>query len=77
MIPNRETITIFLMLFIVAAGYLYVSDDDYHKKFDKLQVISYNCDKVVGGQYSDLPNEVYQLCGDETRRNTIVKIYKE
>jgi hypothetical protein len=77
MIPSRETVNVFAMMVTVAAAYLYIGDDDYHKRFDKLQVISYNCDNVVSGSYNNLPNEVYELCSDETRRNAIVKIYKK
>lgn len=31
---TKETMKLIAMLFVVAALYLYISDDDYHKKFD-------------------------------------------
>jgi hypothetical protein len=77
MIPDRETLTIFLMLFIVAAGYLYVGDDDYHKKFDNVTTIRYNCDMLIGSWHPDVPPQVIKECRDKNRRSVIVKIYKE
>lgn len=73
----KETVTIFAMVFAVAAGYLYVGDDDYHKRFDNITTIRYNCDMLMGNWHPDVPTQVIEECRDKNRRIVIVKIYKE
>jgi hypothetical protein len=62
-----------LCLFIVAFTmvYAFVSNDDYHKEFDKPIVIEYNCSKL---NY-ETPKDVVDLCNDTNRRFVIVKTY--
>jgi len=64
-----------LCLFIVAFTmvYAFVSNDDYHKKFDKPIVIEYNCSKLS----YEAPKDVIDLCKDTNRRLVIVKTYQK
>jgi len=75
MIPNLETIKVFGMVFFVAFAYLFVQDDDYHKKFDKQVSIEYNCDSVLRNKLN-VPQFVINECNDG-RRIVIVKAYQE
>ena len=75
MIPNLETIKVFGMVFLVASAYLFVQDDDYHKKFDKQVSIEYNCDSVLRNKLN-VPQFVINECNDG-RRIVIVKAYQE
>lgn len=62
-----------LSLFIIAItmAYAYVSNDDYHKRFDKPIEIQYNCSKLS----YDAPTDVVTMCNDG-RRFVIVKTYQ-
>jgi hypothetical protein len=75
MIPNFETLKVFGMVFFVAFAYLFVQDDDYHKKFDKQVSIEYNCDSVLRNKLN-VPQFVINECNDG-RRIVIVKAYQE
>jgi hypothetical protein len=75
MIPNLETLKVFGMVFFVAFAYLFVQDDDYHKKFDKQVSIEYNCDSVLRNKLN-VPQFVINECNDG-RRIVIVKAYQE
>ena len=75
MIPNLETFKVFGMVFFVAFAYLFVQQDDYHKKFDKQVSIEYNCKTVLEGRVS-VPKFVIDECNDG-RRIVIVKAYQE
>ena len=75
MMPNLETFKVFGMVFFVAFAYLYVQDDDYHKKFDKQVSIEYNCNSVLRNKL-DVPQFVIDECNDG-RRIVIVKAYQE
>ena len=75
MIPNLETFKVFGMVFFVAFAYLFVQQDDYHKKFDKQISIEYNCKTVLEGRVS-VPQFVIDECNDG-RRIVIVKAYQE
>jgi len=75
MIPNLETIKVFGMVFFVAFAYLFVQDDDYHKKFDKQVSIEYNCNSVLKNKLN-VPQFVIDECNDG-RRIVIVKAYQE
>ena len=75
MIPNAETIKVFSGVFFVAFAYLYVQQDDYHKKFDKQVSIEYNCNSVLRNKL-DVPQFVIDECNDG-RRIVIVKAYQE
>ena len=52
--------------------YAFVSNDDYHKKFDKPIVIEYNCSML---KY-ETPKDVVTMCNDG-RKFVIVKTYQE
>jgi hypothetical protein len=75
MMPNLETFKVFGMVFFVAFAYLFVQDDDYHKKFDKQVSIEYNCNSVLRNKL-DVPQFVIDECNDG-RRIVIVKAYQE
>ena len=68
-----ETLKVFSVVFLLAGVWLFVSDDDYHKKFDKPQEISYNCDKLIGGWHPDVPVKVIEECRKMRAQN--VKTY--
>jgi hypothetical protein len=72
-----ETLKVFSVLFILAAAYLFVGDDDYHKKFDKPSVVRYNCDMLIGGWHPDVPREVIDKCRKSERDHVNIKTYKE
>jgi len=57
-----ETLKVFSVLFILAGAWLFVGDDDYHKKFDRPQKIRYNCDMLIGGWHPDVPVKVIEEC---------------
>ena len=71
----RETIKVFSGVCLVAVAYLYVQNDDYHKKFDKQISFEYNCKTVLEGRVS-VPQFVIDECNDG-RRIVIVKAYQE
>ena len=75
MLPNTETIKVFSGVFLVAFAYLFVQQDDYHKKFDKQVSIEYNCKTVLERRIS-VPQFVIDECNDG-RRIVIVKAYQE
>ena len=75
MLPNTETIKVFSGVFLVAFAYLFVQQDDYHKKFDKQVSIEYNCKTVLEGRVT-VPKSVIDECNDG-RRIVIVKAYQE
>jgi hypothetical protein len=54
-----------------------MSDDDFHKKFDKPIEIRYNCDALIGGWHPDVPREVIKKCRELNERYINVKTYKE
>ena len=57
-----ETLKVFSVLFVLAGAWLFVGDDDYHKKFDRPQEIRYNCDMLIGGWHPDVPVKVIEEC---------------
>lgn len=75
MLPRFETVKIFGGVFLVAFAYLFVQNDDYHKKFDKQISFEYNCKTVLEGRVS-VPQFVIDECNDG-RRIVIVKAYQE
>jgi len=75
MLPNTETVKVFFGVFLVASAYLFVQQDDYHKKFDKQVSIEYNCNLVLK-KMLDVPQFVIDECNDG-RRIVIVKAYQE
>ena len=75
MLPNTETIKVFSGVFLVAFAYLFVQQDDYHKKFDKQVSIEYNCKTVLERRIT-VPQFVIDECNDG-RRIVIVKAYQE
>jgi hypothetical protein len=74
---KKETIKIFAIIFGISAVYLFLGNDDYHKKFDKPISITYNCREVFNDRVSSVPPEVLEQCSDKNRRSVIVKIYQE
>jgi hypothetical protein len=67
-----ETLKLFTSLFFIAACYLFVNVDDYHKEFDKEVLIRYNCDVMV-----DVPKEVIEKCKTSERNYVYIKTYQE
>ena len=65
-----ETLKLFSIMFILAGAYLFVGDDDYHKKFDKQELIRYNCNSL---KYSEMPKEVFEKCITSEREYIYVK----
>jgi len=57
-----ETLKLFSVLFMLAGAWLFVSDDDYHKVFDKPQEVRYNCDMLIGSWHPDVPVKVIEEC---------------
>jgi hypothetical protein len=51
-----------------------VSNDDYHKTFDKPVMVRYTCDEAYDGS---VPQEVIDKCKDVNVRIVYVKTYKE
>lgn len=52
---------VFLSLGILGV-FAFVSDDDYHKMFDKPQEVRYNCDMLIGSWHPDVPQNVIEEC---------------
>jgi len=73
---NRRALTVFGLLIFLAV-YGFISDDDFHKRFDETKIIVYNCERVLDGVYVNISSEIYNKCSDPMRRNVIVKAYKE
>ena len=67
-----ETLKLFTSLFFIAAVYLFVGFDDYHKKFDKQILIRYNCNVTI-----DVPKEVIEKCKFSERNYVYIKAYQE
>jgi hypothetical protein len=65
------------MIMLVCLAYVLMADDDYHKKFDKPEIIRYNCDMLVGGWHPDVPLEVIRKCRDPNERTVRVTTYKD
>ena len=65
-----ETLKLFSALFLVAGVYLFAADDDYHKKFDKPELIRYNCNSL---KFSEMPKEVFEKCITSEREFVYVK----
>lgn len=65
-----ETLKLFTLLFAISAVYLFVGDDDYHKKFDRPELIRYNCNSL---KYSEMPKEVFEKCIVSEREFVYVK----
>jgi hypothetical protein len=65
-----ETLKVFSVLFLLAGAWLFAGDDDYHKKFDKPELIRYNCNSL---KYSEMPKEVFEKCINSEREYIYVK----
>ena len=63
---------VFLFLGILGA-FAFVSDDDYHKQFDIITPVKYNCDMLIGGWHPDVPQKVIDECRKQKAKN--VKTY--
>jgi hypothetical protein len=72
-----EALKITGMIMLLFGVYALMGDDDYHKKFDKPNIIRYNCDMLMGGWHPDVPPEVMQKCRDPNERTVRVTTYKE
>ena len=64
-----ETLKVFSLVLLFGVVYGFVSDDDYHKMFDKAEEIRYNCDMLVGGWHPDVPVKVIEECRNLKREN--------
>ena len=65
-----ETLKVMSLVFILGGAWLFMSDDDYHKKFDKQELIRYNCNSL---KYSEMPKEVFEKCVSSEREYIYVK----
>jgi hypothetical protein len=73
-----ETLKIFGMIIFIGVVYSLTGNDDYHKRFDKLTVVRYDCDMLIGGWHPDVPREVIEQCRlNPEERYVNVKTYKE
>jgi hypothetical protein len=59
-IPESIKIVFFVLLFWFVYGF--ISDDDYHKKFDKQQPVMYNCDIAIESPRPGTPQYVIDEC---------------
>jgi hypothetical protein len=57
-----ETVKVFSLVLLFSVVYGLVSDDDYHKMFDRPQEIRYNCDMLIGSWHPDVPVKVIEEC---------------
>ena len=64
-----ETLKVFSLIFLLAGAWLFMSNDDYHKMFDRPQTVRYNCDMLLGGWHPDFPIEVIAECRKLKREN--------
>jgi hypothetical protein len=49
-------------ILVLTLVYAFISNDDYHKMFDKPQGIMYNCDMLIGSWHPDIPQKVIEEC---------------
>jgi hypothetical protein len=70
-----ETIKVFSLIILFSTVYGLVSNDDYHKKFDKPVMVRYTCNEVFDD--TNVPQEVIDKCSDVNVRIVYVKTYKE
>ena len=69
---------VFIALFTLFMVYGYVSDDDYHKMFDKPELDVYTCRKILqygtSGWHPDIPrrdiNECIKIMKEENAKTT-------
>jgi hypothetical protein len=73
----NETLKVFGLITLFAVVYGAVSDDDYHKMFDKTTVIRYNCDMLIGGWHPDVPREVIEKCRNPRERTVKITKYSD
>jgi hypothetical protein len=66
-----ETLKVFSLVILFSVVYGLVSDDDYHKMFDRPQEVRYNCDMLIGSWHPDVPVKVIEEC----RKMRNVKTY--
>ena len=52
---------VFTILF-VSGVFAFVSDDDYHKKFDIFTPVSYNCNELLKQWNPDIPKNIIDEC---------------
>jgi hypothetical protein len=64
-----ELLKITGFILLLAIVYAFMSNDDYHKMFDRPQVVRYNCDMLMGGWHPDVPVEVINECRKLKREN--------
>ena len=70
-----EALKITGMIIFLFGVYGLMSNDDYHKKFDKPMIIRYDCDMLIAGRHPDVPREVIDKCRESNERNIRVKTY--
>jgi hypothetical protein len=70
-----ETLKLFSVLFLLAGVYMFAGNDDYHKSFDNVTVIRYNCSELLGDWHPDVPTEVIEQCRETKRESVYVKTY--
>jgi hypothetical protein len=69
-----ETLKVFSLVILFSVIYGLVSDDDYHKMFDKPQEVRYNCDMLIGDWHPDVPVKVIEECR-KLKREQYAKTY--
>jgi hypothetical protein len=62
-----ETLKVLGLVSLFAIVYGFISNDDYHKMFDKPEKVRYNCDMLIGSWHPDVPPEVINQCRKERR----------
>ena len=65
------------MIIFIGVVYSFISNDDYHKSFDKLKIIRYDCTIINEGWATEVPFEVIDACHKTDERYVNVKTYKE
>jgi hypothetical protein len=63
-----ETLKIIGFMLLFAGIYGFISNDDYHKMFDKPKEIRYNCDMLIGAWHPDVPPQVIKECRERRTR---------
>ena len=71
-----ETLRIFGLIIFIGVVYSFMSNEEYHERFDKSTIIRYDCRMLIGGWHPDVPTEVIDACRKQHNgRNINVKTY--
>lgn len=61
---QERRVKIVYTILIVFGAYGFVSNDDYHKMFDKFDPVMYNCDIVMQEWQPHVPRKVINECSE-------------